>query len=267
MNLLTTLSASQTSTWHVNFRFLNTYESILNFNNCQRKACRAACRWAERAASTRRVAHFRPLGVGAVQKGLCLISCIQFNTATPKPVWFWRVGGLDGVHIAIEVATCNIVVYPGELPWGSARTCRLAPLHVRAPLPAHVGTQQGVQSAIKRTAILVNRHGAQHAQVVRPPFTFGRILWPGFEFSPRAQAGPRAAVVDDEGVSLPGELFRLSTLSSSFQIYATRPVAAISPPMSRLTCQFPPPLHHVVHAGSRNEVFAGHGAACWESTV
>jgi hypothetical protein len=45
----------------------------------------------------------------------------------------------------------------------------------------------------------VNRRGAQLVPVVRPPFTFGRILLPGFEFSPRARAGPEAAVLDDEG--------------------------------------------------------------------
>ncbi len=73
-----------------------------------------------------------------------------------------------------------------------------------------------------------------------PPFTFGCILWPGFEISPCACARPKAAVVDDEGVGLPGELFRLSTLSSSFQILAMWPVAAISPPTSRLMCQVPP---------------------------
>jgi hypothetical protein len=31
-----------------------------------------------------------------------------------------------------------------------------------------------------------------------------------FEFSPHARAGPKAAVVDDEGVGLPGELIRPS---------------------------------------------------------
>ncbi len=31
-----------------------------------------------------------------------------------------------------------------------------------------------------------------------------------FEFSPSARAGPEAAVVDDEGVGLPGELIRPS---------------------------------------------------------
>jgi hypothetical protein len=63
------------------------------------------------------------------------------------------------------------------------------------------------QRAVKRAAIPVNHRGAQHVPVVRPPSTIGHLLQPGFEFSPHARAGPKAAVVDDEGVGLPGELF------------------------------------------------------------
>ncbi len=66
------------------------------------------------------------------------------------------------------------------------------------------------QRAVKRAAIPVDRRGAQHVPGVRPPSTFSRILRPGFEFSPRARAGPEAAVVDDEVVGLPGKLFRPS---------------------------------------------------------
>jgi hypothetical protein len=35
-------SASQTATWHVNFRVHHTYRSILNLNNCRREALMAA---------------------------------------------------------------------------------------------------------------------------------------------------------------------------------------------------------------------------------
>jgi hypothetical protein len=54
----------------------------IKFNNSQRKARRVARRWAERAASMRRAAHLRPLG--AAQEGLFLVTCFQFNAATPK---------------------------------------------------------------------------------------------------------------------------------------------------------------------------------------
>jgi hypothetical protein len=122
--------------------------------------------------------------------------------------------------MAVEAAMSNEDIYPGELPMGlstllsrgprslSASHCRPGCLRVRAPLPVPRGPQQHDQHAVKRAAILVNCHGAQHVPVVRPPFTFGRILRPSFEFSSRAHARPKAAVVDDEGVGLPGELFR-----------------------------------------------------------
>jgi hypothetical protein len=113
---------------------------------------------------------------------------------------------------------------PVNCPWGSARTCRVAPVHFRppitgpvlsphvcAPLPATwAPSNRTNQRALKRAAIPVDRQGAQHVLGVRPPSTYGRILRPGLEFSPRAHAGPEAAVVDDEGVGPPGELFRLS---------------------------------------------------------
>jgi hypothetical protein len=99
----------------------------------------------------------------------------------------------------------------------------------------------------------VNRRGAQHNPVVRPPSTFGRIVWPGFEFSPRVHAGPRAAVVRVEGFVLPGVLVMLSTLSCSSQILATRSVAASLRPGPDQRAR-PPPRSHVAHAGSRNEV-------------
>jgi hypothetical protein len=105
---------------------------------------------------------------------------------------------------------------PVNCPWGSARSCRVAPVHFRLPIAgpvlslfqSRVGPQQQDQRAVKRAAIPVNRRGAQHVPVVMPPFNFGRILRPSFEFSSCARAGPEAAVEDDEGIDLPGELFR-----------------------------------------------------------
>jgi hypothetical protein len=127
---------------------------------------------------------------------------------------------------------------PANCPWGSARSCRVAPVHFRPPIGApvlslHVCAPLPVprRPPAKGSAcnevdlpIPVNRRGAQHAPVMRPPFTFGRILQPGFEFSPRARAGPRATAVEDEGFSLSDVLVMLSTLSYSSQILATRPV-------------------------------------------
>jgi hypothetical protein len=69
------------------------------------------------------------------------------------------------------------------------------------PFQSHAGPQRRVQCAMYSSLVPLNRHGAQHAPVVRTPFTFGRIVRPGFEFSPRARAGPRAAVAEVEGLS------------------------------------------------------------------
>jgi hypothetical protein len=118
--------------------------------------------------------------------------------------------------MAVEAATCNEDIYPGELPWGSACTCRVAPVHFRlpiagpvlsphvhAPLPSHVGPQQQDQSACSQESCHPGGPlWGQHVPGVRPPSTFGRILRPGYKFSPRARAGPEAAVVDDEGAGL-----------------------------------------------------------------
>ncbi len=79
------------STWHIYFRNLKIQIKISQFSD----SCTEGCCWrAERAASTWPATHFRPLS--AVQTGLFLSSCKQF---TPKSGWFWRDGGLNGVHI------------------------------------------------------------------------------------------------------------------------------------------------------------------------
>jgi hypothetical protein len=134
---------------------------------------------------------------------------------------------------------------PVNCPWGSALSCCMAPVSLLATRcqpsveppctcssssPTWAPSNRTDQRAVKRSAIAVNRRGAQHVPVVRPPFTFGCILRPGFVFSPRARARPKAAVVDDEGVVF----------------LAMRPVFAISPPTSRLMCQVPPPPHFVM---------------------
>jgi hypothetical protein len=150
---------------------------------------------------------------------------------------------------------------PVNCPWGSALSCRVAPLSLLAThcqpsveppctcsssSPTWAPSNRTDQHAVKRSAIPVNCCGAQHIPVVRPPFTFGCILRPGFVFSPRARPGPEAAVVDDEGVGLPGRAARGRYFSAHVQINVPGP----------------PPLCHVAHAGSRNEVIAVPGAAC-----
>jgi hypothetical protein len=112
---------------------------------------------------------------------------------------------------------------PVNCPWGSVRTCRVAPVHfqppiagpvlsphVRAPLPSHVGPQQQGHSACSQESC---HPGGPPWGSARPRHEahihFQLHFMARFEFSPRARAGPEAAVVD-EGAGLPGKLFRPS---------------------------------------------------------
>jgi hypothetical protein len=109
-------------------------------------------------------------------------------------------------------------------PRGSARTCRVAPVHfwptiagpvfsphVRAPLPSHVGPQQEDQSACSQESFHPTGPLWGSARPRREaPIHFRLHFAARFEFSPRACTGPEAAVIDDEGVGLPGELIRPS---------------------------------------------------------
>jgi hypothetical protein len=108
---------------------------------------------------------------------------------------------------------CNEVVFPGELPVGLGMLLSRGPHSLSAaqrpgveppctcsPYSPMQAPSEGSSVQLKRSAIPLNCCGAHHAPVVRPPFTFRCILRPGFEFSLRARAGPRAAAVEDEGV-------------------------------------------------------------------
>jgi hypothetical protein len=86
-------------------------------------------------------------------------------------------------------------------------------LHVRAPLPVPrgppaTGPACSQESYHPGEPLWGSAHSSHEAPIpFRPHFAAMR---PGFEFSPCARAGPEAAVVVDEGVSVPGELFRPS---------------------------------------------------------
>jgi hypothetical protein len=80
------------------------------------------------------------------------------------------------------------------------------PLHTYSPSSPMWAPSQWSSMQWKKSAFLMKHCLAQHAPVMRPPFTFGCNLRPGFKFSPFACAGPRAAALGDEGVGLSGEL-------------------------------------------------------------
>jgi hypothetical protein len=99
----------------------------------------------------------------------------------------------------------------------------------------------------------VNCRGAQHATVGWPPFTFGRLLWPSLEFSPRASAGPKAAAQGDEEVGHPGKLVRVQQVvvlltDPHFAAHGRHLYAQVQ----IITRQVP--LCHAPHAGNLNEV-------------
>jgi hypothetical protein len=115
------------------------------------------------------------------------------------------------------------IIYPGEPLWGSACSCRVAPIHFQPPInglvlrlpsthvfppPPYVDPELRVVCNEKRTFFPVNRRGAQHAPVVWLPFTFSRNIRPGFKLPPYAHADLTVAVVGDEEDGLPGELIR-----------------------------------------------------------
>ena len=98
----------------------------------------------------------------------------------------------------------------------------------------------------------MDRRGAQHAPVVRPPSTYGRIVRPGFEFSPRARAGPGAAVVEAEG-------FVLTGVQKSARRHApprSSPRGPWAPLFAHVQINVPgpSPRSHAAHAGSQSEV-------------
>jgi hypothetical protein len=112
---------------------------------------------------------------------------------------------------------------PVNCPWGSARTCRVAPIHfrppiagpvlsphIRAPLQSHVDPQQQDQSACSQESCHPGGPPwGQHIPRREAPIHFRPHSAARFEFL-YARTGPEAAVVDDEGVSLPGKLIRPS---------------------------------------------------------
>jgi hypothetical protein len=124
----------------------------------------------------------------------------------------------------VEAATCNEDIYPGELPVGLSRHLSRGPRSLSA---AHcrpgVEPPRTCSSSKSRGPPAIGPISVQSRELpsrwtavgpTRPrreaPIHFRPHSAAWFEFSPRARAGPEAAVVDDEGVSLPGELIRPS---------------------------------------------------------
>ncbi len=91
------------------------------------------------------------------------------------------------------------------------------------------------------------------------PIHFWPHFWPSFEFSPHAPASPRAAAVEDEGFSLPGEL--VSAQHAVILLPDPRHMACDYYLSAHIQIVTSPQCRHVVHAGSRNEVIADRSVA------
>jgi hypothetical protein len=135
---------------------------------------------------------------------------------------------------------CNEVIYPGELPMGLSTLLSRGP---RSLLAAHW------------------RPGVEPPRMYSPSSPTQAYCTAQFRVLSSASAGPRAAVVEDEGLSF------LACWSCSTRCHTPPRSSPHSPwppllhprPNKRAR---PPPCYHVAHAGSWSEVIAGRGAAC-----
>ncbi len=167
---------------------------------------------------------------------------------------------------------CDEVIYPGELPV-EPLYC-VAPvhfrppiggpvfsLHVLAPLPVRCGPLAKGPSIVDEI-YLSSVPGLSTLHSWGPHSLLAAIYGP-VSSSLHVHAGLRAAALGDEA-GLSSEL-----VSAQHAVIPPDPCHAVrgshlSLHIQIASCQVPP--CHVVHAGSRNEVIAGHGAACWPGT-
>ncbi len=157
--------------------------------------------------------------------------------------------------VPVEVAMCDEVICPGELPVGlstllSHGPCSLSAAHWRphvrplctcSPSSPTQAPSRRFSMQWGRVAIPVNWRGAQHTPVVGPPVDFRPQFTAWFWDSPCARAGPKAAAVKDEGVGLPGKLGR----AQHAVILLPDPCHTACENLSahvqhKVTCQFPP---------------------------
>ncbi len=141
---------------------------------------------------------------------------MQFNSARLQPVYSWRAGGLDGIcGVLVEVAMCNEVILshwtvsgaqhapvawpPFTFDRPSAARCRVSTYVHPSSLTQAPRDRSSVQWG--RAAIPVNCRGAQHAQVVRPPSTFGRNLRPSYEPPHAHVLGPKLLLSKMKGLA------------------------------------------------------------------
>ncbi len=152
----------------------------------------------------------------------------------------------------VEVTVCDEVIYPAcgaqhtPVVWPRSLSepigSPVLSLHVRASLPVPRGPPAQGPACNEEICHPVELTWAQPTPVLRPPFTFGRNLRPGFEFSSCACARPRAAAVEDEGIGLSGVL--VSAQHAFFLLPDPRHAAGgsyLCANVPIVMCQVPPP--------------------------
>jgi hypothetical protein len=201
----------------------------------------------------------------------------QYDSEGWRP--WWRPHGLT-----VEVATCDEIIPPGELPMGLSTLLSRVPRYLsathwwpsdershRSPLPVPHGPQQKVQCAVKENCQPCELPWGS-ACCREAPIHFRLQFMAQFQVSPCARAGPRAAAVEGEGVGLSGVL--VSDHQYDILLPDPRHAArsAICPPMSSLTCQVVMLRTQAVGMKSLQAVewpadLATVFFKCWQSTV
>jgi hypothetical protein len=125
-------------------------------------------------------------------------------------VWRGTVS-MVSTWVAVEAARAVKSSIPVNYPWGSTRSCRVAPVHFRSPIGGPVSSLHVCVPPHRRTRAPSRRSSMQHgrgcppgeppwgshAPVVSAPIHFRPLFAARFRASPHARAGPNTAAVKD----------------------------------------------------------------------
>jgi hypothetical protein len=251
-----------------------TYRSILNFNNCQRGAHRAVVEERKKLPALGLL-----LTLGRLVQSRKVYSWAPVYNSIPPRQNQYESGVLAARGLMAEVATCDEVIYPGELPVGLSTLLHsphsLLASHWRPGVgppctcsPSSPTWAPSKRSSVqwKRTAILVNWPWVSARSSREAPIHFWPQFMARFRVFPHALAGPRAAAVEDEGVGLPGELVSIQDADVLLPDPRRTARGAISPPTSSLTCQVPRTSSCCAPRQSEWSHCRPSRAACWPAT-
>jgi hypothetical protein len=170
------------------------------------------------------------------------------NSSTPPCQHQDADGGPYGIPLGplVEAVTCSEVIYPGELPWGSARSCHMAPftshhpirrpsveasLFVCAPSPLCASPQMKVQHSVKENCHLGDMPVGLSMLLSSGPAHFEptTVLGPCFELPSICTCGPRLQLL-----VIKRSVFLVSWTRLSTQLSPPLILVIINPPTSGL---------------------------------